>query len=144
MRRHRGPLPDRGLPTAIPTTSYSACHLAMQFGLASDPAYVAAPPLCYMLERLEEWVCAELQPNKPASYGAVKAKNWAGHRDCILRFLGERSVATRARASVDCSTARHGAVLSSRLQAGWPYRGPRSEPPPCPGWVPLQASATRS
>ena len=99
----RGPLPDLGLPTAIPATSYSARQLAMQYGLASDPAYVAAPPLCYMLERLEEWACAELQPNRPAGYGAVKATTWAGHRDCILRFLGEGSVWAAQRLARACA-----------------------------------------
>ena len=53
----QGPLPNLGLPTAIPATSCSACHVAMQYRLASGPAYVAAPPLCYMFE---EWACAEL------------------------------------------------------------------------------------
>ena len=42
----------------------------MQYGLASDPANVATPPLCCMLERLQEWACAEPPPNRPGSYGA--------------------------------------------------------------------------
>ena len=136
-----GPLSDGRLPTAIPATSYSACHLAMQYRLASGP-------------RLRGNAAALLHASAAGGVGLRRAaaqpncqpwRDLAGHSDCILRLLGERSVATRARMPLSvCCTAWHGAVLSGRLQPGWPYRGPRSEPPPRPGWVPLQASGARS
>ena len=145
----QGALPNRGLPTATPVTSYSARQLAVQYELASDPAYVAVQPLSYMLQRLEEWACAELRRHQPASHSEVKATTWAGHHDCILlpaSWMRGQSPCMHAPPGGCrlCSTARHGPAPSGSCRLAGRTAPQGATLPPGPGFLPRQAFAATS